>query len=165
MEHFFNEQYFNQEEENEEEVKAYLDNVEQEFDINQKGKPLNKRLEREKEEGLIPQANLPFEMKHKINHEEAQMVQESTNKILWWFCDNCSKGILPLEQRFDCMECPNYCLCKKCNSLNIHEHKLKKFIVPEKCVPPKNEEITQTLEQMISCGDCSVLINKTDSYY
>ena len=43
------------------------------------------------------------------------------------------------------MECDNYSLCKKCYFLNVHDHKMKKFIVPETSNPPTDEEIKQLL--------------------
>ena len=104
-------------------------------------------------------------MKHKISPEEVHNIQEKTQLNLWWYCNSCLKGIQKLEQRFDCFECENYSLCKKCYFLNVHDHKMKKFVVPETSNPPTDEEIQRMLEQMNHCFECEEVIDKFHSYY
>jgi len=46
----------------------------------------------------------------------------------------CSKGIKELEPHFDCLQCEDFTLCKKCFDIKAHEHKMRKNLVPEGCV-------------------------------
>ncbi len=168
MEHMFGDKYYGEEEYDQEEIQKYLDNIETEFSLKKTKISQEKQnfLEKEKEEGLIPKVNIPIEMKHKLNKTDAKVIEKNTNKNLWWFCDNCSKGIEPLSHRFDCMQCNDFTLCKPCYNLKEHNfHKIKKFIVPEGCFPPGKTMIEQILNRFKICVDCNNKINTTESYY
>lgn len=83
---------------------------------------------------------------------EVKELKESGKTQIWWYCDSkiyilfietkyfikifqdCSKGIQELQPHFDCLECEDYTLCKKCYEDVEHEHKLRKGIVPEGCI-------------------------------
>lgn len=52
---------------------------------------------------------------------------------LWWYCDECKKGIEENQPHFDCKICEDYTLCKKCFEIAEHEHSMKKNFVPEGC--------------------------------
>lgn len=171
MAQVFDDEYYEQEEEDNNEIEQYLDNVEQEFDkgLGNNNKHTNPEKEelamKEKEEGLLPKANLPLHLRHNINNEEAQQIQQATNQGLWWYCDNCHKGIQPLEQRYDCFDCSDYTLCRKCYEMRIHEHKMKKFIVPECCVPATDDEIAQIIKNFKYCHICQEKVLEVESYY
>lgn len=171
MGQIFNDQYYEQDEDNNNEIEQYLDNVEREFDKGLGGdnKPLDPENEKmileEKEEGLLPKGNIPVHLRHNINKEEVEVIQQATHQPLWWYCDNCYKGIKPLEQRYDCFECSDYSLCRKCSDLKVHDHKMKKLVVPEGCVPPSDDEITQILQRVKYCHSCQERIMESESYY
>ena len=46
----------------------------------------------------------------------------------------CNKGIKELEPHFDCLQCEDFTLCKRCFDLKAHEHKMRKNLVPEGCM-------------------------------
>ena len=75
----FGEEYYKEEDKNEKEIKEYIDNVEQELDFNHdkelRSDHENELLKREKEEGLIPKANLPIFMRHKLTSDEIHNIQ------------------------------------------------------------------------------------------
>ena len=73
---------------------------------------------------------------------------------LWFYCDICAKGIKPLKFRFECEQCPDFTICKRCKTSQKHAHKLKKFKVPAECVPPSDAEISEILGRLPVCGDC-----------
>ena len=50
------------------------------------------------------------------------------------FIPECLKGIKELEPRYDCFQCEDYTVCKKCFELKVHNHKMRKNIVPEGCI-------------------------------
>ena len=106
-------------------------------------------------------------MKHNIKKDEINAIQQATNKTLWWYCDNCEKGIQPLTHRFDCLECPDYTICKNCYELKEHSHhKRKKFIIPDGCFPPTDEEIQEILQtNFFSCYDCNAKLDRKSTYY
>ena len=171
MEQIFNDDYYEQSDNEEKDIKNYLHNIESEFSVNKKKENKNlsqsKRAEiqKQKEEGMIPKPNLPLEMRHNLKKEELKTIEKSTNKLIWWYCDNCLNGIQPLNLRFDCLQCPDYSLCNSCFSLKEHEHKMKKFFIPDGCFPPSNEEILEIMGMMKSCTDCNKKINNVESYY
>ena len=49
----------------------------------------------------------------------------------------CLKGIKEGEARYECLECEDFCECKRCADLKEHPHKMKKFIVPKGCIVSK----------------------------
>lgn len=168
MEKIFNEEYYQQEEKNEDEMQRYMENVEKELDHEflpkeEGAKPEEEdpELKQEKDEGIFPRPNIPVLMKHAINEEEVK----GMGLGLWYYCDVCLVGIKPLEPRFDCMTCSDHTECKKCADLQTHEHKLKKFIVPESCVPPSNEEIKEILGRFYNCRDCGAKLSDSTGYY
>lgn len=63
------------------------------------------------------------------------------------------------------MECDNFTLCKECYYLKQHEHKMKKFVIPEGARPPVEDEIKEILERMKNCSDCSCIMDKHTKYY
>ena len=67
--------------------------------------------------------------------------------------------------KFDCLECEDYTLCKKCKELSMHNHKMRKNFVPKGCVPPADEQIKEILEGVIKCAKCFDKINYTEDYY
>lgn len=138
MENVFNDEYYDDEDENEDELEKYIEDAEAKVDVAITG--------REREDGdeikneapedpelapLTPTSNVPILMKKKMNKEEADAINSSLSNNLWWYCDSCGRGIQPLEHRFDCMECDDYTECKQCAELKGHDHKMKKFIIPE----------------------------------
>jgi len=171
MGHIFNDDYYEQDEEDHNEIEQYLDNVEREFDkgLGADNKPIDPVKEKialeEKEEGLLPKGNLPIHLRHNINKEEVEQIHQTTNQVIWWYCDNCIKGIQPLEQRYDCFECSDYCICRKCYELQVHTHKMKRIIVPEGCYPPSDEEIAQIIKKYHHCYNCEEKILDSESYY
>lgn len=138
MEKVFNEDYYDDADENEDELMKYIEEAEEKVDAAITGIEKEGAEDRTKQTSedpelatLQPTTNLPILMKKKINKEEAEAIQESLKDNLWWYCDSCGRGIQPLESRFDCMECEDYTECKQCAELKGHDHKMKKFIVPE----------------------------------
>lgn len=116
MNRVFGEQFYQADEENEGEIKAYLNAVEEEMEGNGSQSNLNSDeiIREEKQQGLIPRPNIPTLFKHKVTSEEASRLQEQAKACLWWLCDSCQGGIAPLMPRYDCMECDNFTLCKEC---------------------------------------------------
>ena len=126
----------------------------------QNKKSNNKKTD--KDETLIDEDDLD------ISEEEAQPENEKfgdsnleTNQApttdahsLWFYCDICTKGIKPLKFRFECEQCPDFTICKKCKGSQKHAHKLKKFKVPAECMPPSDAEISEILGRLPVCGDC-----------
>jgi protein KRI1 len=140
MNNVFNNDYYEDEEEDEEELKKYVEEVEEDVDKmiagddkeQAKGDKGAKGAGDEEEDVVLkPSTNVPITMKKKINKEEAEVLKTAMNDPLWWYCDQCGRGIKALEPRFDCMECEDYTECKQCAELKQHEHQMKKFIVPE----------------------------------
>lgn len=178
METIFNDQYYDAPENEEDQIKHYLKTIEQEFDNDESDEEMENRtskdrnkdqidfdmVTREKEEGLIPKPSIPIHMKHNINDQEAEALKASLQAI-WWYCDICLQGIKPLESRFDCLTCPDHSECKNCAQARSHEHKLKKFIVPEGCIPPSNEEIQKLVGRFKFCEQCNEKIMEGDGYY
>ena len=91
MDRIFGDHFYQAEEENEKEIKAYLNAVEDEFEgrENPPNSSQDKTLQEDKDIGLIPRPNIPTIFKHKVTTEEAQRLQEQTQLALWWLCDNC----------------------------------------------------------------------------
>eukprot|EP00743_Colponemidia_sp_Colp-15_P004565 GILK01004922.1.p1 GENE.GILK01004922.1~~GILK01004922.1.p1 ORF type:complete len:688 (+),score=179.51 GILK01004922.1:61-2124(+) len=55
-------------------------------------------------------------------------VQEQPESYEDYFvCDGCQCQLLPIEERFDCRECEDYCLCPTCKAENKHSHKMKRI--------------------------------------
>ena len=142
MEDIFNEDYYEDEDEAEEDLVKYVEEAEAKVDAAIAGEEARPKEEAEQptQQGeedatLKPGSSVPILMRKKLNKEEASVLQTSMNDTLWWYCDNCGRGIQPLEARFDCMECDDYTECKQCAELRGHDHKMKKFIVPEGSLP------------------------------
>lgn len=153
----FNQNYYDSEDENQEEIAEYVQKqekqLEQEIDDeanqkdpeqDQKDKAENAAQEKEKDKDnvLEPKANIPIGLKKNLNEQDINIIKNSAadedeeNRI-FWYCDNCKRGIQPKEVRFDCQICPDYTLCRKCNDAKIHNHRMKKVVVPANAVPPK----------------------------
>ena len=169
MDEVFNDDYYG-EEDDEEEMKKYVEEIDEDIDRILAGKEEYKEpgKEGEVEDELARTKvtpNLPLIMKKKIGKEEAMAMQESMKTNIWWYCDNCGRGIRPLEARFDCMECEDYTECKQCAEMKNHDHKMKRFIVPEGCEPPASEKITEYLQHLKTCGKCGLKIDDTQLYY
>lgn len=175
MNKMFDDEYFEKEDENEEDLKRYVDEIEDIYDRAIQGeKPLppnpNKpqpkegTLEYDKEMILNPKPSIPISLKKKLNNVEAKEMAKNLDSI-WFYCDNCYRGLKPLEPRFDCMECSDYSECKQCSGLKTHTHKMKKFIVPEGCVPPSDDEILEILGRMVLCNKCEEKLDDTTLYY
>ena len=89
---------------------------------------------------------------------------QSLQEPIWWFCDTCYKGIKPLEHRFECLDF-DFTQCKNCANLKTHQYPMKKFVVPEGCVPPSDEEILKILEKFVICNECDCKMDGTFRYY
>lgn len=168
MEQMFNDDYYKKKDSDENDIKSYLQNIESEFSQKKpETQTLEKKLEIEtqKKDGFLQKPNLPLEMRHNLKKEELATIEKSTNKLIWYFCDNCFCGIQPLTPRFDCLECPDFTICDNCFSLKEHEHKMKKFFVSENCFPPPDDEIVEIIGNMKTCDDCEKKINKFEGYY
>ena len=140
MNNIYNDEYYEDEDEDEDKLKKYVEEVEDDVDqIIGGGEKLKEEIDNSKPVAamdpddvvLKPSSNVHITMKKKINKEEAEVLKSALNDPLWWYCDQCGRGIQPLEARFDCMECDDYTECKQCAELKGHEHQMKKFMVPE----------------------------------
>ncbi|EAR96396.3 KRI1 family carboxy-terminal protein (macronuclear) [Tetrahymena thermophila SB210] len=123
----------------------------------------------DKDNVLNVKTNIPLAIKKNLKDNEIQAMTQSDKGedglYLWWYCDNCKKGIQPGQFRFDCQECPDYTLCKICNEGQFHDHPLKKQIVPKNCVPPTDEEIQELLQEYQVCKKCNIKLDDYCSYY
>jgi protein KRI1 len=138
MQSIFNENYYDEEDEAEDELLRYVEEAEAKVDSMIVGEDTRPQEEKERtapdaeeDVALHPSSSVPILMRKKLNNDEASVLQQSMKDNLWWYCDNCNRGIKPLEARFDCMECDDYTECKQCADLKGHDHQMKKFIVPE----------------------------------
>lgn len=171
----FGDDYYEQNDDKSEEIEEYLDMVEDEYDqtfggereevSSDKQAKREQLREQERADDLLVKPALPIAMRHKIDGQEMQLIQKQDGHPIWWYCDVCWRGIKPLEPRFDCLECPDHTECKQCLQTAQHEHKLKKFVVPEGCHPPSDEQIRETLGHFKFCDKCSGKIPQTDVYY
>ena len=123
-----------------------------------------RRLE-EVEDDLLVRASVPIHMRHKVEGNEIRAIQAKLPETIWYYCDVCWQGIKPLESRFDCLVCADHTECKGCVSSQTHEHKLKRFVVPEGCVPPSDEEIEKTLNLFRFCDTCKNKVTHSEVYY
>ncbi|KAL4456193.1 hypothetical protein ABPG74_014154 [Tetrahymena malaccensis] len=143
------------------------DDMDEEQDEND-GKQ-NAQQDDDKDNVLNVKTNIPLAIKKNLKDNEIQaMTQPDKGEdglYLWWYCDNCKKGIQPGQFRFDCQECPDYTLCKICNEGQFHDHPLKKQIVPKNCVPPTDEEIQELLQEYQVCKKCNIKLDDYCSYY
>lgn len=80
----------------------------------------------------IPNYNIYF-VKIIYFYREASELKNSGQTLIWWYCDECSKGIQENEPHFDCMTCGDFTLCKQCKENTEHQHSLRKTFVPEGC--------------------------------
>lgn len=98
----------------------------------------------------MTKTNIPVALKKNLNKEE-MTAMEDTGMQIWYYCDECQKGIQPLGMRFECMECDDYVLCKSCKENVEHAHRFKKQIVPENCPPPSDAQIQEILNEFKYC--------------
>jgi len=75
------------------------------------------------------------------------------------------KGIKEGEARYECLECEDFCECKRCADLKEHPHKMKKFIVPKGCIPPSDKEIRDILDNIKYCAECSYKFTEYDKKF
>jgi protein KRI1 len=113
---------------------------------------------------FVPKTNVPVMLKQKISANEATLLAETLQQAIWWYCDTCYKGIQPYETRYDSLE-SDFTQCKSCAAMNTHEHAMKKFVVPEGCIPPSDDQILKLLEKLILCNECDCKMDDTFRYY
>lgn len=159
-------------------MKKYIDQIETNYDKTIAGEKFdeialddvtsgrNSKLTKDKANILTPKPNIPVEFKQKMTDVEAKAMSSSINtKSIWFYCDSCYRGLQPLESRFDCLDCGDYSECKRCADARGHPHKMKKFIIPESCVPPSDEQIMEILGKLLLCNKCSEKMDDTCLYY
>ncbi|EGR27880.1 zz domain protein [Ichthyophthirius multifiliis] len=170
--------YYDQEDENLDELKEYEKKFYKQQEKNdenddtqqnkQKEKP-ETQLGEDKENLLNPKVNIPLASKKNLKDNEIQaMIQNDKDQngvYLWWYCDNCKKGIKPGQFKYDCVQCPDFTLCKLCNDGKFHEHNTKKSTVPQNCQPPSDGEILEILNQYKVCNQCFIKLDDYCSYY
>ena len=166
----FDDGYYEAEEEDEEQLKKYVQEVDENIDkilagTEPREEDRAQAAKPDEDVALKATSNLPIMLKKKLGKEEAAAMSESLQTNLWWYCDNCGRGIRPLEARYDCMECEDYTECKQCSELNGHDHKMKRFIVPEGCAPPQNEQVEAYLERLLKCLKCAAKIDSTHTHF
>jgi len=174
----FGEDYYENEDQEENELEDYVKQQEEEYDQIYEENPA-----KEEEDKKEPAANGKKEAKqadaskddqllatkaaipifNRVNLKEAE-TKEIANALgnLWWYCDTCFKGIKEGHPRFECLECEDFCQCKACADLKDHPHKMKKFVVPQGCTPPSDKEIAAILENTRFCAECSYKFTEYD---
>jgi protein KRI1 len=138
MAQLFNEEYY-QKEDDEEELKKYVEDLENKIDGKIDWSAVPKDLEATGdavEEAMVEERPAKKEKKKEVQKTAAVEAKESVGEAsseplpIWWYCDRCGRTIQPLESRYDCTECEDYTECKECAKDKTHEHVLKKFQVP-----------------------------------
>jgi protein KRI1 len=180
MNDIYDEDYYEREEEDIDGMKDYLDRLENDVDKNfadadpevyeeDRAKPLKgnkKTLDEITVKTLDVKTGVPVQMKPALNKEEAQEIADAKGgENIWWLCDGCDEAILPLQPRYDCCECPNYTLCKKCADMRIHDHKMKKLFVPDGCKPPEEDQLQEIKSKLKTCELCETRLDGRSSYY
>jgi len=174
----FGEDYYENEDQEENELEDYIKQQEEEYDqmyeenpakededkkeTAANGKKESKQADASKDDQLLAtKAAIPIF--NRVNLKEAE-TKEIANALgnLWWYCDTCFKGIKEGHPRFECLECEDFCQCKACADLKDHPHKMKKFVVPQGCAPPSDKEIAAILESTRFCAECSYKFTEYD---
>lgn len=154
--------YYNQSDEDQKQLKGEIADFHEQQDGNNDG---TEQKQKENDKEIMLTANLPVGMKKNMSKVESENVQQQC--ALWWYCDQCERGLVENEIRFDCEECLDYTVCAKCEAQQQHpDHKMKKLRVPKGCSPPDQETIKTLLSDFIHCHGCNIkLSSSADSYY
>ena len=119
----------------------------------------NKELENEeiKKFDSKQERHLNIEEKEENNDEKENNYKDKNNENeLWFYCDSCKKSLKEGKIKYECKTCQDYTLGKKCFKKIVHEHQMKKDIVPNRCAPPENaEELIENVENENNILKCS----------
>lgn len=165
MDKLFGEEYFGERDElRDDDILEYLNEVEENFDRNEDGDSEDEIGEEALDQ--VTEAELAKQGDLGADFAETEKAQNETGPAhIWWYCDQCKRGIQPGKLKFECKECPDFTLCRLCHRKVKHEHKFAKSKVPAESVPPADDEILRLLDLQKACCVCQDKVFREIGYY